>query len=284
MHNDLPIGTAGLGYRRALAENFLKEEKSNSVIQFIEIAPENWIKMGGQARYLFDQVAERFPVACHGLSLSLGGQDALDFELLGNIKQLMRQYHSGFFSEHLSYCSHNGHLYDLLPLPFTEDMVHHVAKRISKVQDFLGHKIALENTSYYAHSPLAEMTEVAFLNAIVAEADCDIHLDINNIYVNQINHSILTAQQFLQQVDKARVRYLHIAGHDKVSEDLLIDSHGAAVIEPVWQLLDDAYAILGYVPPTLLERDFNLPSFSELKQEVAEIAKIQQKYHRHVAA
>lgn len=280
MSKPLPTARAGLGYRRDLADDFLQEEQ-NSVIQFIEIAPENWIGMGGAARRAFDEVAERFPVACHGLSLSLGGQDPLDRSLLSYIRQLMQQYQMSFFSEHLSYCSHQGHLYDLMPLPFTEEMVRHVAGRIEQVQDILGQRIALENTSYYAHSPLAEMNEVEFLNAIVARADCDIHLDVNNIYVNQVNHGLLDARQFLREVDAKRVRYIHIAGYLTEEDNLLIDTHGEAVSDPVWDLLEETYRRLPSIPPTLLERDFNFPSFAELKAEVAHIDALQQPYRKY---
>ena len=292
---------AGLGYRRDLADDFLNLS-SNNVIQFMEVAPENWVKMGGAARYKFDQAAERYPLAVHGLSLSLGGQAPLDRELLKNTKALMTQYNSTFFSEHLSYCECEGHLYDLLPMPFTEEAVKHVAQRIRYVQDFLGLQISLENTSYYLHSPTSTMNEVEFLNAIAQEADCSIHLDVNNIYVNGINHGLLDPYVFLDQVDVKRVNYIHIAGHDEehsaaqVVEDLegesfnkikgayrhlpelLIDTHGEAVKGTVWDLLEYAYQRLPVIPPTLLERDFNFPPFAELYAEVEHIAQLQQKY------
>ncbi len=274
----LPPARAGLGYRRHLAADFLQCVPGNSPIAFVEIAPENWARMGGAARKQFDAVAERFPVACHGLSLSLGGQDALDWQLLTDTKRLMQQHGMAFFSEHLSYCADQGHVYDLLPLPFTEAMVRHTADRIRQVQDFLGMRIAVENTSYYAHSNRAEMSEVAFLNAVAAEADCAIHLDVNNIHVNHINHGLLAAKTFLDEVDASRVNYIHIAGHEAEQADLLIDSHGAAIIDTVWQLLDYAYQILPHVPPTLLERDFNFPPFADLLAEVAHIDALQQKY------
>ena len=292
---------AGLGYRRDLADDFLNLS-SNNAIQFMEVAPENWVKMGGAARYKFDQAAERYPLAVHGLSLSLGGQAPLDRELLKNTKALMTQYNSTFFSEHLSYCECDGHLYDLLPMPFTEEAVKHVAQRIRYVQDFLGLQISLENTSYYLHSPTSTMNEVEFLNAIAQEADCSIHLDVNNIYVNGINHGLLDPYVFLDQVDVKRVNYIHIAGHDEehsaaqVVEDLegesfnkikgayrhlpelLIDTHGEAVKGTVWDLLEYAYQRLPVIPPTLLERDFNFPPFAELYAEVEHIAQLQQKY------
>ena len=292
---------AGLGYRRDLADDFLNLS-SNNAIQFMEVAPENWVKMGGAARYKFDQAAERYPLAVHGLSLSLGGQAPLDRELLKNTKALMAQYNSTFFSEHLSYCECEGHLYDLLPMPFTEEAVKHVAQRIRYVQDFLGLQISLENTSYYLHSPTSTMNEVEFLNAIAQEADCGIHLDVNNIYVNGVNHGLLDPYVFLDQVDVKRVNYIHIAGHDEehsaaqVVEDLegesfnkikgayrhlpelLIDTHGEAVKGTVWDLLEYAYQRLPAIPPTLLERDFNFPPFAELYAEVEHIAQLQQKY------
>ena len=292
---------AGLGYRRDLADDFLNLS-SNNAIQFMEVAPENWVKMGGAARYKFDQAAERYPLAVHGLSLSLGGQAPLDRELLKNTKALMTQYNSIFFSEHLSYCECEGHLYDLLPMPFTEEAVKHVAQRIRYVQDFLGLQISLENTSYYLHSPTSTMNEVEFLNAIAQEADCGIHLDVNNIYVNGVNHGLLDPYVFLDQVDVKRVNYIHIAGHDEehsaaqVMEDLegesfnkikgayrhlpelLIDTHGEAVKGTVWDLLEYAYQRLPVIPPTLLERDFNFPPFAELYSEVEHIAQLQQKY------
>ena len=292
---------AGLGYRRDLADNFLNLSPNNA-IQFMEVAPENWVKMGGAARYKFDQAAERYPLAVHGLSLSLGGQAPLDRELLKNTKALMTQYNSTFFSEHLSYCECEGHLYDLLPMPFTEEAVKHVAQRIRYVQDFLELQISLENTSYYLHSPTSTMNEVEFLNAIAQEADCGIHLDVNNIYVNGVNHGLLDPYVFLDQVDVKRVNYIHIAGHDEehsaaqVVEDLegesfnkikgayrhlpelLIDTHGEAVKGTVWDLLEYAYQRLPAIPPTLLERDFNFPPFAELYAEVEHIAQLQQKY------
>ncbi|MCT8517890.1 DUF692 domain-containing protein [Glaesserella parasuis] len=291
---------SGLGYRRDLANDFL-QLPTQSAVQFIEIAPENWVKMGGSARYQFDQVAERFPVAVHGLSLSLGGQAPLDKELLKSIKILMKQYGSTFFSEHLSYCECEGHLYDLLPMPFTDEAVLHTAQRIHEVQDYLGLKIALENTSYYLHSPTSTMNEVEFLNAIAQEADCDIHLDVNNIYVNGVNHGLLDPYQFIDQVDHKRVSYIHIAGHNEEQEvlpevntgeeafnkvqgefrhlpQLLIDTHGEKVKGSVWDLLAYTYQRLPHIPPTLLERDFNFPPFMELYAEVEHIARLQRQY------
>lgn len=213
----------------------------------------------------------------------------------------MKQYGSTFFSEHLSYCECEGHLYDLLPMPFTDEAVLHTAQRIREVQDYLGLKIALENTSYYLHSPTSTMNEVEFLNAIAQEADCDIHLDVNNIYVNGVNHGLLDPYQFIDQVDHKRVSYIHIAGHNEEQEvlpevntgeeafnkvqgelrhlpQLLIDTHGEKVKGSVWDLLAYTYQRLPHIPPTLLERDFNFPPFMELYAEVEHIARLQRQY------
>ncbi|MDO5059911.1 MAG: DUF692 domain-containing protein [Neisseria sp.] len=268
---------AGLGYKRSMADDFLALDKAVSPIEFIEIAPENWLRMGGAARKKFDAAAERFPLACHGLSLSLGGQDALQLDFLQQIKAFLREYRIGFFSEHLSYCSHHGHLYDLLPLPFTEESVRHTAARIRTVQDILEMQIAVENTSYYAHSPLAEMDEVDFLNAVAREADCAIHLDVNNVYVNAVNHGIVQPRDYIDRVDLARVSYMHMAGHDEEAADLLIDTHGQAVCDAVWDLFAYTCMRLPHSVPVLLERDSNFPPFAELEAEVGRIAAIQKK-------
>jgi hypothetical protein len=162
-----------------------------------------------------------------------------------------------------------------MPIPFTEEAVHHVAARIRRVQEILERRIAMENVSYYA-APGQEMEEIDFLNAVIEEADCDLHLDVNNIYVNSINHGY-DAEDFLRRMPGERIAYCHIAGHYKEAEDLRVDTHGADVIAPVWQLLESAYRQFG-VFPTLLERDFNIPPLNELLQEVDTIAQLQQQW------
>jgi hypothetical protein len=184
----------------------------------------------------------------------------------------MAKHQIKFYSEHLSYCSHQGHLYDLMPIPFTSDAVSHVAQRIKRVQDILEQKIAIENVSYYA-MPSQEMSEIDFFNAVVTEADCDVLLDINNIYVNSVNHGY-DAEAFLRAIPAQRVSYAHIAGHYVEAEDFLVDTHGAPIIDSVWKLLAKAYQLYG-VFPTLLERDFNIPSLTELVSEVETIKSIQ---------
>ncbi len=264
------IHGAGLGLRRPLLKQLLATPPAE--VNFYEIAPENWIGMGGKSGKALRAMTERFDFICHGLSLSIGSTDALDEQLVRDIKQFMVDHQIKLYSEHLSYCSLGGHLYDLMPIPFTSAAVSHVAKRIKRVQDILEQKIAIENVSYYA-APGQEMTEIDFFNAVVAEADCKVLLDVNNIYVNSINHGY-DAEAFLKAMPAARIAYAHIAGHYKEADDFLIDTHGADIIDPVWQLLDKAYELYG-VFPTLLERDFNLPAIPELLQEVQTIKTLQ---------
>jgi len=262
---------AGLGLRRSLLGEIVKNPPAQTV-DFYEIAPENWITLGGQFGKQFRALTERFDFVCHGLSLSLGSSDPLDEKLVLDIKQFMAEHQIKLYSEHLSYCSHGGHLYDLMPIPFTEDAVRHVAQRIKRVQELLEQRIAIENVSYYA-APGQEMAEIDFFNAVVQEADCDILLDINNIYVNSVNHGY-DAEAFLKAIPAERIAYAHIAGHYVEAEDFLVDTHGSEVIDPVWKLLGKAYELSG-VFPTLLERDFNLPPLAELLREVETIKTIQ---------
>jgi uncharacterized protein (UPF0276 family) len=262
---------AGLGLRRSFLTEILENPPAH--VNFFEVAPENWMTLGGKLGKQFRAVTERHDFVCHGLSLSIGSSDDLDEAFVGDVKRFMTEHDIKLYSEHLSYCSHQGHLYDLMPIPFTEDAVKHVAARIRRVQDILEQTIAIENVSYYA-APGHEMSESAFFNAVVSEADCGVLIDINNIYVNSINHGY-DALTFLKSIPKERIVYAHVAGHYVEAEDFLVDTHGAPVIDPVWRLLEQAYHYFG-VFPTLLERDFNLPPLEELLTEVDTIAALQQ--------
>ncbi len=252
------------------------EDLADDAVDFLEVAPENWIGVGGRLGRWFRQHTERFPFVIHGLSLSIGSPAPLDLELVRSINRFIREHDIRCYSEHLSYCSDHGHLYDLLPIPFTAEAVTYVAGRIRRVQDILEQRIAMENVSYYAAPRVdgrQEMTELEFLNAVLCEADCDLLLDINNIYVNTINHRY-DPLEFLRGLPTERIRYAHVAGHYDEAEDLKVDTHGAPVIDPVWQLLAQAYATHGPLP-TLLERDFNIPPLPELLGEVDRIRSLQ---------
>ncbi len=274
MSKEYCVQGAGLGLRRGpMMEELL--EQNPEQIQFMEVAPENWIGIGGRLGKRFREYTERFPFVTHGLSLSIGGPTPLDFDLVRDIKSFMHEHNIRKYTEHLTYCSDDGHLYDLMPIPFTSEAVHYVANRIKQVQDVLGQQIAMENASYYA-APGKEMEEIEFINAVLEEADCELLLDVNNIYVNSVNHRY-DPIEFLQSLPKERITYCHIAGHYNEAEDLIVDTHGADVIDPVWKILDKAYKIFG-VFPTLLERDFNIPKLPILMQEVDQIVKLQEKW------
>jgi len=270
----LGLHGAGLGFRRELLDA-LKVQVPKAV-DFFEIAPENWIDFGGASARDLRAFTERYPFVCHGLSLSIGGPSPLDEILLTRIKSFMKTHGIQLYSEHLSYCSDDGHLYDLLPIPFTEDAVKYVAARIKRAQDILETRIAMENASFYVSAPINEMSEIEFVRAVVEEADCWLHLDVNNVYVNSVNHGY-DPLEFIRQMPTERIVYLHMAGHYQEADDLLVDTHGADVIDPVWQLLNETYALHG-VHPTLLERDFNIPPLNELALEVEHIAQTQANY------
>jgi uncharacterized protein (UPF0276 family) len=188
------------------------------------------------------------------------------------VRTLLDTHGVALYSEHLSWCASGGQLYDLMPIPFTDDAVRWVAARIRQAQDALGRRIAVENVSYYA-APGQEMDERAFLLAVLAQADCDLLLDVNNLYVNSVNHGY-DADAFLDAMPGSRIACIHVAGHLVEAPDLLVDTHGAAVIDPVWNLLARAYRNFG-VRPTLLERDFHFPPFGDLLAEVDSIRALQ---------
>ena len=285
------IQGVGLGLKRELIPQIQSLFKNPSIsnINFVEIAPENWIGAGGKYAQDLAWFVERYPIACHGLCLSLGGLDPLNVSFLKQVKSFLSANKIALYTEHLSYCSDNyhgktGYLYDLLPIPFTEEAVKYVAARIRQTQDILGQKIAVENASFYAAAPISSMSEIDFLNAVLAEADCWLHLDINNIYVNSVNFgtgnqqdAMDAASVFLRKIPKEKIVYSHVAGHYQQTPNLLIDTHGMDVIDPVWRLLDEAYALFGTFP-TLLERDSNIPPLPKLMREVNKIATIQSNY------
>ena len=268
-----PVSGAGLGLKRALMGPL--SDHPPSQVSFYEVAPENWIQVGGKFAHKLRQFTEQYPFMAHGLSLSIGSPAPLDEDFVRQVKHFLDDHNIRGYSEHLSYCGDEGHLYDLIPIPFTEEAIHYVAARIRRVQDILERRIAMENVSYYA-APGREMDEIEFINAVLEDADCELLLDVNNIYVNSINHKY-DAEEFLKALPANRVQYFHVAGHYQEDEDLLVDTHGTPIVNPVWDLLDKAYEHFGVVP-TLLERDFNIPPLEELLEEIDQINALQQKW------
>jgi uncharacterized protein (UPF0276 family) len=267
---------AGLGLRRALLGPL--QAAAPGDFDFLECAPDNWIGVGGRYGAALRELSSKHPLVCHGLSLSLGAAEPFDDTYLLKLRRFLDEHHVPVFSEHLSYCSDDGQLYDLMPIPFTEEAVHHVAGRIRQVQDALGRRIAVENISYYA-APYQAMAEIDFVNAVLAEADCDLLLDVNNVFVNAINHRY-DPHQFLRCLPGQRISYFHIAGHYDEADDLKVDTHGAPVKPDVFALLDEACTLFG-PRPALLERDFNFPPYAEL---VAEVAQVRTVLARHAPA
>ena len=264
------VSGAGLGLRRSLIKKI--KDSDAGAIDFLETAPENWIGIGGQVKEKFEYLADRYPLVCHGLSLSLGSPAPLDKKFLKQVKDFIERYSVRCYSEHLSYCSDEGHLYDLMPIPFTPEAADYVADRICEVQDFLGQSIAIENVSAYI-APAKMMSETDFINQVLEKSDCQLLLDVNNVYVNSVNFGF-DPKQYIKELPAERIAYCHIAGHYNEAPDLIVDTHGADVIENVWELLGETYKLFGVIP-TLLERDFNFSGFDGLLAELARIRTIQ---------
>ncbi len=268
----------GLGFRRDFAEEFF--DGGGVHPDFVELAPENWMSLGGNWKKMLRKVTEKYPVYCHGLSLSIGSPDALDMDFLKKLKSFLRENQVLLYSEHLSFSKcDNAHLHDLLPIPFRQDAAKHIIQKIRQVQDFLERPLILENVSYY--TPVAaEMDEAEFINMIVKESGCGLLLDVNNVYVNAFNHRY-DAWDFIKKMPLEKVSYIHMAGHEQVEEDLIIDTHGEAIIDPVFNLFERTLGMTKPVP-VLLERDFNIPEMAELNAEMARLKKItQQQWHPH---
>lgn len=260
----------GIGFRKDFSEELL----DSTVLKpaFIELAPENWIGMGGYWKKQLDKAAEKFPISCHGLSLSIGSPDDLDLDFLYKIKKFIKDYKVQIYSEHLSYAKcDNAHLYDLLPIPFRKDAVKHIIARIKQVQEVLEMPLAIENVSYY--TPVAaEMDEATFISEIVNGSGCNLLLDVNNVYVNSFNHKY-NAKEFIKKLPLNKVAYIHMAGHEQISDTVIIDTHGEAVIDQVFDLFEYTTSLLKPVP-VLLERDFNIPELEELQGEITRMETI----------
>lgn len=268
------VSGVGLGLHRSLLTDLSTKFSHSSMhdINFLEVAPENWINIGGRLGKQLRSYTERFPFLAHGLSLSLGSPAPLNIDLLKAIKQFMRDHKIQHYSEHLSYTGDSGNLYELLPIPFTEEAVFYIANRIRQTQDLLGEQISVENSTYY-YLPEQEMTEHEFINAVLCEADCGLLLDVNNLFVNSTNHQY-DALEFLREIKGDRISYIHIAGHDTETENFYLDTHGTPVTQGTWDLLQQAYLLFG-IRPTLLERDNNIPPLNDIFSELDTIRKHQ---------
>jgi len=273
----------GIGYRKDFSDEFLNA----SVLKpdFIEVAPENWMGIGGYWKRTLKKVLETYPLYCHGLSLSIGSPEGVDVDFVKSVKTFLDETQAVLYSEHLTFSKvDNAHLYDLLPIPFTEEAVDRVSENIMKVQDILARNLILENGSYYTVLK-AEMSEDDFINEIVNRTGCELLLDVNNVYVNAFNHHY-DAYDFISKMPLDKVKYIHMAGHLRVNENLIIDTHGADIIDPVFELFRYTVTKLNRDLPVLLERDFNIPELSDLQREINELRIIKEnilKCQNHVA-
>lgn len=261
------ISGVGLGIRQPHFSQIIRDKPN---ISWFELLADNYLCEGGKALLELDEIREKYPMTFHCVGMNLGGTDPLDFSYLEKVNGLASRYQAKWISDHLCWSAHQGrHHHDLLPLPYTEEAINNTVERITKVQDFLGERILIENASTYIQLQDSEMKEWEFLSEISQRSDCNILLDINNIYVNSVNHNF-DPLHFLNNVPMERVKEFHLAGHEK-SERVLIDTHGASISNDVWSFYDAALKLFGPVP-TIIERDNNIPDLDVLIQEV-EMAK-----------
>ncbi len=262
MHKLPGIQGCGIGLRR---EFLLELESPAFRPTWVEIAPENWISMPYRYRAAFAAAMERFPVVAHGLSLSIGSPEPLNRKFISGLKSFLDDYAIEHYSEHLSFSTYYGAMtYELLPVPMTKAMAEFISDKLKEASDLLNRPVIMENATYY-YAPYAEMAEVDFINLVLEKSGMPMLLDVNNVYVNSMNHGF-DPDVFIGRLDLERVAYIHVAGHTFFPEDnIIIDTHGAPVVDNVWELLSRT---LKKAPaPVLLERDNNIPSFSAMVSE-----------------
>jgi len=265
----LPSLGFGLGLRRQYYELILQQRPA---VDWFEILTENYLVDGGRALHYLDRIRASYPLVMHGVSLSIGGTDPLDRDYLCRVKSLARRVEPAWISDHLCWTGVDGvNLHDLLPLPYTEEALAHVVKRVTQVQDFLGCRLVLENVSSYLRYSESSLTEWEFIAAVAERADCLLLLDINNVHVSAFNHGF-DAQTYLNHIPPDRVQQFHLAGHSR-RDDCIIDTHDQAIARPVWQLYEKAVQRFGEVS-TLIERDDNMPPFDELLIELREAERL----------
>ncbi|MCU7938866.1 MAG: DUF692 domain-containing protein [gamma proteobacterium symbiont of Bathyaustriella thionipta] len=248
------------------AEGSSQAEGSSLNIDWFEILTENYLVAGGKPLYFLDKIAERYPMAMHGVSMNIGNTGALDKDYLKQVKLLKNRINAHWLSDHLCWTGTNGtNAHDLLPLPYTEEAIKHVVERIQQVQDFLGGRMLIENVSSYVSYKQSEMTEWEFLSEIAHRADCLLLLDINNIYVSAVNHEF-DPLDYLLSVPRERVQQFHLAGHSDYG-DYIIDTHDMPVCDAVWSLYAKAVEHFGDIT-FMIERDDNIPPLATLLMEL----------------
>ena len=267
MHNKLPYLGFGLGLRK---EHYTDILETQPAVDWFEVLSENYLVPGGKPLYYLDKIHAHYPMVMHGVSLSIGSSDPLNMSYLKQLKALSKRIDAHWISDHLCWTGLNGiNAHDLLPLPYTEEAINHVAERIQQVQDFLGRQILMENvSSYITYAQSGDMTEWEFFTEVCERADCLMLLDINNIYVSAVNHEF-KPEDYLNSVPIERVQQYHLAGHSDY-QNYVIDTHDHPIVPAVWQLYEKAVARFGEVS-TMIERDDNIPPLEEVMQELDQV-------------
>lgn len=265
----LPFLGFGLGLRPDYYEEILAQKPN---LDWFEILTENYMVPGGKPLYYLDQIRAHYPIVMHGVSLSLGSSDPLDYQYLKQLKELAARVEPVWISDHLCWTGVNGiNAHDLLPVPYTPEAVNHIVSRIQQVQDFLGRPLLIENVSSYLTYKQSEMTEWEFIREITAKADCYILLDVNNIYVSSVNHQF-NPMDYITSMPAERVAQIHLAGHSNHG-NYIVDTHDAPVIKPVWELYAATLQYLGPIS-SMIERDDHMPPLGDLLAEVNHARKI----------
>jgi len=267
MNPSTSITHASLGYGLGLRTQHYEEILSSRPrVDWFEVISENYMIPGGKPLHYLDRIRAEYPCVMHGVSLSIGSKDDLDVEYLQQLKALAQRLEPRWISDHLCWTGVAGaNTHDLLPLPYTEEALRHVAGKVRQLQDYLGRRVLIENVSSYVSFAESSMTEWEFLTALTREADCLLLLDVNNIYVSAFNHGF-DAEAFLRGVPADRIQQIHLAGHSNCGSHI-IDTHDADIIDPVWALYAKAIERLGPIA-TMIERDDHIPPLADLVAEL----------------
>jgi len=269
-YTSLPVFGAGIGLRK---EHFKDMPSTDLPLGWLEIVPENFMNFGGYPQTMLDLCASRWPIISHGVNLSIGSTDPLNAEYVERLNTLLQRVKAPWYSDHLCFTSVGGeYFHDLMPLPFSEEAVDHVAQRVKQLQKKIKLPFLLENPSYYVKMPGAEMDEATFTRRVLEKADCGMLLDVNNVYVNSRNHGF-DAKDFIRQMPHERIGQIHIAGHHDTGE-VIIDTHEGPIINEVWDLYEFTLKEMGRPVTTLIEWDTNIPPLQDVVVEALHAQKI----------
>ena len=271
------IAGVGLGLRSQHIDEVLQTQPA---VPWFELLTDNHMAPGGLIPVQLEAIRSNYPITFHCVGMSLGGTDPVDVEYLRGIKTLIERYQPSLVSDHLCFSQHGQHNYhDLLPLPYNEETLHHFSKRITQIQDILDTRILIENVSSYLSYRASTLSEAEFISELLSRTDCDLLLDINNIYVNAVNHGF-SASEYLSKIPMQRVREIHLAGYED-RDSYLLDAHNSRVSPPVWELYEEVISKYPDIP-TLIEWDNDIPSFTVLREEADAASALMQR-HRSAA-